>query len=89
MKKNQICVKVTSTKGNCRANVKVGDTFIVSPIETGGLCGAAYHSIFPMIFALTCDGNSRQGDNPNKVETCCPDHKNLVTFEITRNIIEE
>lgn len=89
MKRFEVTVKVTSTKGMCRANLKVGDVFKVSPLSPGGMCGAAYHAIFPMLLTLSCDGKPRQGDDPNKVEGCCPDFKNLVTFDIIRKEIDE
>nr|WP_092069519.1 TIGR04076 family protein [Dendrosporobacter quercicolus]NSL47502.1 DenG [Dendrosporobacter quercicolus DSM 1736]SDL92100.1 TIGR04076 family protein [Dendrosporobacter quercicolus] len=86
MSTKEIVVKVTSNTGTCKAGHKTGDIFKVTPADSGGLCGAAYHTIFPIVAALAWDGVLPL-DNPDKIETCCPDVKNLVSFEIIRQDI--
>ncbi len=88
MSEKEILVKVTSSVGVCKVGHKEGDVFKVSPADPGGLCGAAYHTIFPIIAVLAWDGVLPL-DDPNKIETCCPDVKNLVSFEIVRQEVEE
>jgi uncharacterized repeat protein (TIGR04076 family) len=88
MSKNEILVKVTSTQGECKVGHKEGDVFKVSTADPGGLCGAAYHTVFPIIAVLTWDG-VLPFEDPNKIEWCCPDIKNLTTFEIIRQEVKE
>jgi uncharacterized repeat protein (TIGR04076 family) len=84
----EIIIRVTATEGECKVGHKVGDVFKVSPADSGGLCGAAYHTVFPIIAVLQWDG-VLPGDDPNKIDWCCPDVKNLTTFEIVRQEAEE
>jgi len=84
----EILVRVTSTTGTCKVGHKAGDVFKVTTADPGGLCGAAYHTIFPIIATLTWDGKIPL-DDPNKIDTCCPDVKNLVSFEVIRQEVKE
>ncbi|BBB90953.1 MAG TPA: TIGR04076 family protein [Methylomusa anaerophila] len=88
MSEKEILVKVTSTRGTCQVGHKEGDVFKVSTADPGGLCGAAYHTVFPIIALLTWDGKIPR-DDPDRINTCCPDVENLVTFEIVRQEVEE
>ncbi|HLP49228.1 MAG TPA: TIGR04076 family protein [Candidatus Kapabacteria bacterium] len=82
--KYDIEVKVTGLEGACRAGHKIGDIFKVSPLNAGGLCGAAYHAIFPMLMMLDMDGKLPWDPTGNVAHSACPDLKNLLSMEIHR-----
>lgn len=81
--------EITGLKGFCRAGHKVGEKFIVSPLSAGRLCGAAYHSIFPMLLALDMDGKLPWDPESNVIHSGCPDMKNQLTLSITRKPCRE
>jgi uncharacterized repeat protein (TIGR04076 family) len=82
--KYELEAKVTGLKGFCRAGHKVGETYKVSPLDAGGLCGAAYHAIFPMLLALDMDAKLPWDPTGNTIHSACPDLRNQLTVEVTR-----
>lgn len=72
-------------RGICPNGLKVGDTFSVD--EKGavkGLCGSAFHAIFPYLMVLRYGGNFPWEDDKDKATISCPDPKNPVIFEMER-----
>ena len=47
---------VTSQKGACHANHKLGQKFELNCYEPGGLCGFFYHNIFPNLNVMQFGG---------------------------------
>ena len=82
-------VKITGLKGHCRAGHKVGDCIKVSPLDAGGLCGSAFHSIFPMLMALNFGGKLPWDPDGHVAYSACPDLRNQMTMEIHRIPREE
>jgi uncharacterized repeat protein (TIGR04076 family) len=79
--------KVTATildvKRECSAGHKVGDTFEISCLNCGGLCGFFYHTIFPDLQTFQYGGNMPwwKGD---AIEVQCTDSYNQVTMRLER-----
>jgi uncharacterized repeat protein (TIGR04076 family) len=78
-------ISVEEVKGKCFYSYQEGDTFEVSGLRTiEGFCGAAYHTIFPVLFALNFGATYPFEDNVNSLSTVtCPDGGNI-RFRVTR-----
>ncbi|MEW6171020.1 MAG: TIGR04076 family protein [Candidatus Omnitrophota bacterium] len=78
-------VVIEEVSGKCFYNYKVGDKFEFSGLKTPeGFCGAAYHALFPVLFALNFGAKYHFMDNPDSINTTtCPDH-GAVRFRTTR-----
>jgi len=84
----KMIISVDEVKGKCFYNYKKGDSFEVKGLRTiEGFCGAAYHTLFPVLFALNFGGTYPFEENDNSLSTItCPDGGNI-RFKVTR--IEE
>lgn len=82
----KMLVEVVKAKGKCAYGYKLGDKFEVEGLKCiPNMCGAAYHTIFPALFALNFGAKFFFMDNPNSIDTVtCPDGGNIV-FKITRD----
>ncbi|MHA1552728.1 MAG: TIGR04076 family protein [Candidatus Heimdallarchaeaceae archaeon] len=69
--------------GKCNFGHKIGEKFDY-PTETGKMCTAALHSIYPYAVGIKSGGSFSWEEDPNSVTVCCPDYKNPVVFKITR-----
>jgi uncharacterized repeat protein (TIGR04076 family) len=80
----KVTAVVVEAKGHCDAGHKVGDRFDLNIIDTCGLCGAFYHSLFPSLQTFQFGGNIPwfSGD---KMFAQCPDPKNTVTLMLERS----
>ncbi len=78
----RLTAEVTGLKGKCSAGHKVGDTFELSMHDTGGLCGAFYHAIFPEINVMQFGGAYPWGGD--EMEFVCPDTFNLLKIKVRR-----
>ncbi len=78
-------IEVVKAKGKCAYEYKVGDKW-----ETEGLksipsfCGAAWHTLFPAVFALNFGAEFFFMEDKNYIDTVtCPDGGNIV-FKVRR-----
>jgi uncharacterized repeat protein (TIGR04076 family) len=84
-------VTVIDTKATeaspCYAGHKIGDTFEFGYLTTEGLCGWAYHAMFPYISALRhtkqYEDESFRLIDKDTIKLCCPGTA-WVTFEIKK-----
>lgn len=78
-------IEVKECAGKCFYNYKAGDKIEVKGLKTPeGFCGAAYHMMFPVLFALNFGAKFSFEDNPNSLSTpTCPDGGNII-FKVTR-----
>ena len=69
----------------CFKGYKQGDSFIVKDFVTppDGFCAGAYHSLFPMLYALTFGAEFPFADAEGCVKTTCPDGGKL-TFKVKK-----
>ncbi len=81
----KMLVEVVKAKGKCAYGYKLGDKFEFEGLKCiSGFCGAAYHLMFPALFALNFGAKFFFMDNPDSIDTVtCPDGGNIV-FKITR-----
>jgi len=78
-------VSVISQKGVCGAGHKVGDKWIVNgSLVPGGMCGAAYHVLYPDIRVYRFGGILPWTKDPDVCQIACPDNENPVVFQIKR-----
>ena len=86
----KMIISVDEVKGKCFYDYKEGDAFEVTGLRTiEGFCGAAYRTIFPVLFALNFGGTYPFEDNSNSLSTItCPDGGNI-RFKVTRVEEEE
>jgi uncharacterized repeat protein (TIGR04076 family) len=78
-------VEVIKATGKCTYGYKLGDKFEVDGLKCiPNICGAAYHLMFPALFALNFGAKFFFMDNPDSVDTVtCPDKGNIV-FKVSR-----
>ena len=77
---------IIDQKGRCVAGHKVGDKFEVSHLNTGGLCGSFYNTIFPWLLVLQYGGRfpEQWNEPPDGIVVDCVDRRNAVTIELRR-----
>ena len=89
MAKDEVRFRVTvkKAKEGCEASHKVGDTFVFGDCTPHGLCGSAYHTMYPILHALRMGAPLPFRDYGEQTEdtttVTCPDDS-WVTFEIKR-----
>jgi uncharacterized repeat protein (TIGR04076 family) len=78
-------IEVKECTGKCFYGYKLGDKITVRGLKTPeGFCGAAYHMMFPTLFALNFGASYPFMENPNSLDTLtCPDGGHVV-FKLTR-----
>jgi uncharacterized repeat protein (TIGR04076 family) len=74
---------VTSVKGSCHADHKVGQQFELNCYDSGGLCGFFYHDIFPSLSVMQFGGKYPWSDR-DAMELECPDRYNIVSLKVER-----
>lgn len=81
----KMVIEVVQAKGKCTFGYKVGDKWETTGLKCiPGLCGAAFHTAFPALFALNFGAKFFFMDNPDTIDTVtCPDGGNIV-FKISR-----
>jgi len=80
----QVVVKVVSQKGTCSAGHKVGDEWVIGSKTPEGICLAAFHTIYPVVFLLITGAPLTWRPDPNVTVEACPDVANPVVFELRR-----
>lgn len=78
-------IEVKECSGKCFYNYKVGDKIEVKGLKSPeGFCGAAYHMMFPVLFALNFGAKFPFEEDPDSLSTpTCPDGGNIV-FKVKR-----
>ncbi|MCM8762911.1 MAG: TIGR04076 family protein [Candidatus Omnitrophica bacterium] len=81
----KMVIEVVKTKGKCAYGYKLGDKWETEGLKTiPGFCGAAFHTVFPALFALNFGAKFFFMPDPNSIDTVtCPDAGNIV-FKVTR-----
>lgn len=81
----KIEVEVAECRGKCFYGYKVGDKWQTQGLKTiPNFCGAAFHTLFPALFALNFGGRYWFMPDPNSLDTVtCPDGGHVV-FKLTR-----
>lgn len=74
---------ITRVCGSCPFGHREGDTFTLTALHAGGMCGALLTSIMPMVVALHYDGSLVWEDRPDSFTGCCPEG-GRVTVDVTR-----
>lgn len=83
-------IEVKECTGKCFYKYQLGDKLQVKGLKTPeGFCGAAYHMMFPVLFALNFGAKFPFEENPNSLSTpTCPDGGHVV-FKVTRKEAQE
>lgn len=81
----EMTIEVKECTGKCFYGYKVGDRIETRGLKTPeGFCGAAYHMMFPTLFALNFGASFPFEEDPNSLTTpTCPDGGHIV-FKVTR-----
>lgn len=79
-KPKKMLAEVVKAKGKCAYAYKVGDKFEFVGLKCiSNFCGAAYHTMFPALFALNFGAKFFFMDNPDSIDTVtCPDGGKIV-----------
>ena len=77
-------VKVIYQKGHCVSGHKVGDEWIVGTETPGGICNAAYATLFPHIRVFQRDGQYAYPKGSEVARFACPDAWNPIIFELSK-----
>lgn len=82
----KMVIEVVKSKGKCVFKYKAGDKWETQGLKPpAGLCGAAFHTAFPALFALNFGARFFFMDDPNSIDTVtCPDGGDVV-FKVTRS----
>jgi len=82
---NRYCQKavITKVKGTCPFGHKKGDTFTLTALHAGGMCGALLTSIMQPITTLHYDGELIWADNKDGFVGSCPEG-GCVTVNVQR-----
>ena len=76
---------IKEVKGSCSVGHKAGDELELSMYNTGGLCGAFYHDVFPYVLMLQMGGSfPAEWGEQDLIELDCMDKYNAVTIQLKR-----
>lgn len=86
----EMSIEVVKANGKCCYGYKIGDKWDIKGLKCiSGFCGAAWHVIFPALFALNFGAKFHFMDNQNSIDTVtCPDGGNIA-FKVTRKEAKE
>lgn len=81
----KILVEVVKCEGKCAYGYKLNDKWETRGLRTiPDFCGAAFHTMFPALFALNFGAKFFFMNNPDSIDTVtCPDGGHVV-FKLTR-----
>ncbi|MFZ5799898.1 MAG: TIGR04076 family protein [Candidatus Omnitrophota bacterium] len=81
----KMVISVEEVRGRCAFGYKKGDQWEVRGLRTPrDFCGAAYHTMFPVLFALNFGASYPFMENPNSLNTItCPDGGHI-RFKVKR-----
>jgi uncharacterized repeat protein (TIGR04076 family) len=77
-------VTVQEAQGECRAGHKVGDHWEFDWCTPAGMCGSAFHTMYPVIHGLTLTSGRYEGPAAAETLVSCPDN-GWITFRIERH----
>jgi uncharacterized repeat protein (TIGR04076 family) len=77
-------VTVKAAKGECRAEHKVGDRWEFDWCTPTGMCGSAYHTMYPVLHGLMLTSGCYEGPAAEETLVSCPDN-GWLTFRIERH----
>lgn len=80
----KVSITVTSRKGTCAQEHKVGDCWVVDRHTPGGICLSAFNSLTPTLRTLTYGGSFPWRDDPDTATVACTDASSPVVFELRR-----
>jgi len=66
-------VKITTVTGDCPYGHQKGEKFIVTTMNSDGLCGSLYQAIHPFIVSLEYEGGVVWGKNEGSIKAHCPE----------------
>ena len=78
-------VTVEATKGGCNVGHEVGDRWEFHRATPEGICGEAYHAMYPVLHGLGLSGGRYDGPAAKGTLVSCPD-AGWVTFRIERHL---
>jgi uncharacterized repeat protein (TIGR04076 family) len=80
-----VCFNVTvhAAKGACRAGHEVGDRWKFDWCTPDGMCGSAYHTLYPALHGLMMTSGRYDGPAAEETLVSCPDN-GWLTFRIER-----
>jgi uncharacterized repeat protein (TIGR04076 family) len=76
-------VTVHQAKGECRAGHQVGDRWAFDWCTPAGICGSAYHALYPVLHGLMLTSGRYEGPAARESLVSCPD-AGWITFRIVR-----
>jgi len=79
-----VILEVTSQKGTCDAEHKVGDEWTIGNKTPEGICLLAFHTLYPDARVLRFGGTFPWETDPDVTTATCPDEANPVVFELRR-----
>jgi uncharacterized repeat protein (TIGR04076 family) len=76
----KMLIEVVQARGKCTYGYKIGDKWETSGLKCiPGFCGAAFHAVFPALFALNFGAKFFFMSNPDSIDTVtCPDSGNII-----------
>jgi uncharacterized repeat protein (TIGR04076 family) len=77
-------VTVHQARGACRAGHQVGDRWTFDWCTPAGLCGSAYHALYPVLHGLMLTGGRYVGPAAKETFVSCPD-QGWLTFRLARH----
>jgi uncharacterized repeat protein (TIGR04076 family) len=77
-------VTVQEAKGDCRSGHRIGDRWEFAWCTPGGLCGSAYHAMYPVLHGLMLTSGRYEGPAADETLVACPDG-GWITFRIERH----
>jgi uncharacterized repeat protein (TIGR04076 family) len=77
-------VTVHAAKGECRAGHKMGDRWEFDWCTPAGMCGSAYHTMYPALHGLMLTSGRYEGPAAEETLVSCPD-SGWLTFRIERH----
>ena len=82
----KMTAEVVKSDGTCAYKYQKGDTFEFEGLKCPqGFCGAAYHTMFPALFALNFGAKFFFMPDPDSIDTVtCPDGGKII-FKVKRN----
>jgi uncharacterized repeat protein (TIGR04076 family) len=82
---SKVKIELISVEGTCPNGHKVGDTWIINrKSPEPGICLAALFNLFNPIRILESGGSYPMNADPDSYQTCCPDIRNKLVFDVRR-----
>jgi uncharacterized repeat protein (TIGR04076 family) len=66
-------VTIKKVNGECPYGHRQGDTHRVTAMNTDGLCGSLYHTLYPAVMSLQYHGNAPWENDKNRFQALCPE----------------